>query len=164
MLNTKRLEGRPLPTDTYWVRVDDTTEAGRALAEAREVLQLHLLTDSDAKTLAEARQGVVAAEEALKACYEPITVTALLPDDFEALVDKHAPRPDTDDDVWNGKTFPRAVFLACAPTEWNTAQWEEWLKATLSAAEREALFMVAVTVNARVLDPTVPKGWTGIRD
>jgi hypothetical protein len=162
-LNTDRLSGRALPTDTYWIRVDDPTQAGEALAEARENFRTKLLIDAPEDAITEAREAVKAAEAALKACYEPIVVTALPPDDFEVLVGKHKPRPDTDDDAWDTTTFPKACFFACAPKEWDTAGWEAFLT-TLSSAEKKSLFHTAVAVNARVLDPTLPKDWNGILD
>jgi hypothetical protein len=163
-LNTDRLSGRALPTDTYWIRVDDPTQAGEALTEARDTLRTRIMVDAPEDAITEAREAVKAAEAALKACYEPIVLTALTADNFEKLVGEHKPRPDhIDDDAWNQSTFPRACFLACAPTEWDTAGWEAFL-ATLTAAEQESLFMTAVRVNARVLDPTLPKDWNGILD
>lgn len=159
-MNPDRLRSRALPTDTYWLQVEPTDVPGRALAEAREALQMRILTDASADTVDDARQAVRDAEEALKACYEPITVTAMEPPAWEALVAAHPPRKDTDDDVWNTSTLPREAFLACAPTEWSRDEWAEYLDHKLSPAEREGLYLTAVGVNARVPDPTVPKGWT----
>ncbi|MFI7042589.1 hypothetical protein ACIBI0_38430 [Microbispora rosea] len=160
-MNPDRLRSRALPTDTYWLQVDDTAEPGRALAEAREALQVKLLTGAAEVEVHDARQAVKAAEEALKACYEPITVTAMEPPAWETLVAAHPPRRDNDsDDVWDTSTLPREAFLACAPKDWSRQEWEEYLDHKLSPAEREGLYLTAVGVNARVPDPTVPKGWT----
>lgn len=159
-LNTDRLKARSLPTETYWLQVEDTAAPGRALAEAREALQMRILTDADRYAVDAARQVVKDAEAALRACYEPITVTAMEPAAWEALVKEHPPRKDTDDDVWNVDTLPRAAFLACAPTEWSRQEWEEFLDHRLSPAERMGLLNTAVAVNARIPDPTVPKDWT----
>lgn len=164
-INSERLKNRSLPTDTYWLQVDDTTEPGRALAEARDQLRTRLLIDASAEDVDKAREAVKAAEAALKACYEPITVTALEPGAWEDLIKEHPPREGhPDDDVWNTDTLPRAAFLACAPKEWTPAEWEAFLDHKLSPAEREGLYITAVAVNARVPDPTVPKDWTGILD
>ncbi|HEU4752289.1 MAG TPA: hypothetical protein VFU47_04200 [Armatimonadota bacterium] len=159
-MNPDRLRSRALPTDTYWLQVDDITGPGRALAEAREALQVKLLTDADRDAVDAARQAVKDAEEALKACYEPITVTAMEPPAWEALVAAHPPRKDTDDEVWNADSLPREAFLACAPKDWSRDEWVEFVDHRLSPAERMGLFNTAVAVNARVPDPTVPKGWT----
>jgi hypothetical protein len=164
IMDLDRLKARGLPTDTYWLAVADTDEPGRALAAARERLNLLVLTDGEQEAVQAARDALHAAEAALKACYEPIELTALPPAEFEALVDAHPPRTGTDDDAWNTKTFPRACFLACAPKVWGAAEWEAFLDTRLSEAERTGLYNTALSVNVRVPDPTVPKDWMGTRD
>ncbi|HEU4752296.1 MAG TPA: hypothetical protein VFU47_04235 [Armatimonadota bacterium] len=160
-MNPDRLRTKSLPTDTYWLQVEPTEIPGRLLAEAREALQVKLLTDADRDAVDAARQAVKDAEDALKACYEPITVTAMEPPAWEALVTAHPPRKDhPDDEVWNVDTLPREAFLACAPKEWSREEWVEFLDRRCSPAEREGLYSTAVFVNARIPDPTVPKGWT----
>jgi hypothetical protein len=160
-MNPDRLKNRARPSDTYWLQVEPTERAGRALATAKETLQLRLLAGADEDATAAAREAVAAAEAELKACYEPITVTALAPAAFEQLVKEHPPRAGSDDDAWNMDTFPRACFLACAPADWDGPEWAAFLDDRLSEAERLRLCNVAVAVNVRVPDPTVPKDWTG---
>ncbi len=154
-----RLMGRERPTATYWLQVSDSSEAEAAHTAARTALQLRTMI-GDEQGIQEAGETLAAAQAALKACFEPIVCTALPPAEFEALVDAHKPREDTDDDAWNMDTFPRACFLACAPPEMSVSEWEQFLDASVGSGERTKLYNTAINANVRVPDPTVPKDWT----
>lgn len=153
----KRLTGRALPSFTYRIRVDDTSAAEKALTEAQAEFQLaHISGDAD--RIDTAKKAVVDAEKALNSCYEAIVLTAMRPDEFEALVDAHPVRQNTDDEAWNMSTFPKACFLACAPKDLTTEEWDTFLSESCSEGERTSLFNAAIAVNVRIPDPTVPKG------
>lgn len=157
----EQLLGRPRPTLQCPIAVADTAAAERAATEAQAELQLLVLT-GEADAAAEARQRLQEAKTALEACFQPVTLTALPPDEFEALADAHPPREGTDDEAWNVDTFPRACFLACAPTDLSTQEWETFLSERVNDGERARLYGTALAVNVRTVDPTVPKDWTGM--
>lgn len=150
----ERLAGRSRPTATYLLRIDDTTKAEEGLSEA----QTALLLASAEEEKAQARQDIEAAQAVLEACFEPIVMTAMPPEEFEALVDEHPPREGTKDEAWNIATFPQACFLACAPDEMNAEEWAAFLADRCSDGEQIAMFTTAIDANLRVPDPSVPKG------
>lgn len=156
----ERLLARRRPTIDYQLAVVDDTEAVAELAAAKEALDVARFRDDEgaeqAVTDAEARLGK--ARSAVEACYEPVTLTALPPTDFEALVAKpeYAPR-EGKDERWNAETFPRAVFLACVDTgDLTTEEWVELVDVSLSQGERESLFLTAVGLNARWPSGSIP--------
>ena len=173
----ERLRARERPSLDYELPVGDVIGAQRALEAAEEAHRQALRhaariataeNASDAEQ-AEAQAAVEAAREALAqaeadlaACYEHIKLTAMPPDEYEALKALHPPRPDTDDTEYNGATFPRECFLACA-TELTPEEWEPILAENLTYAEREDLFLLAVAVNTRLVNPALPKGSTRTR-
>lgn len=155
----ERLLNRTRPTAAFPLRVDDDTAAAATVAEAQMGLLLAAGTDRES----EAREALQAAQAALHACYESITLRAMRPEDFEALADAHPPREgNSDDDAWNTDTFPLAVFLACAPPDLTAEEWQAFLEESVSDAEQAGLLTMAVAVNARTVDPSVPKDWTQI--
>ncbi|MEU8055715.1 hypothetical protein [Microbispora bryophytorum] len=157
----ERLASRARPTFTYRLRVDDTADAEKALSDAYASFQFASIS-GDTNRIDTAKKVVTDAEKALDACYEPIVLTAMKPDEFEALVDGHPVRPNTDDEAWNMDTFPKACFLACAPADLSADEWEGFLSESCSDGERTALFNAAIAINVRIPDPTVPKGLTEI--
>lgn len=154
-----QLRGRARPSLDYELPVGDVGAARRALAVAEETLRLVLPRSDEgaAEAVASAREAVAQAEADLAACYAHIALTALPPEEYEALVALHAPRPDSSDTAWNQDTFPRACFLACA-TELTPAEWEEVLRDNVSHAERNDLFIVAGAINVRLINTALPKG------
>ncbi|MBO4272381.1 hypothetical protein [Microbispora triticiradicis] len=172
----ERLRARERPSLDYELPDGDVLGAKRAV-EAAEAELRHALrrlgkastntapenaeSASDAveaeAAVAAAREAVAQAEEALDACYVHIKLTAMPPDEYEALKALHPPRPDSDDKEWNAATFPRACFLACA-TELPPEEWEPILAENLTHAEREDLYLLAEAVNTRLVNPAVPKG------
>ncbi len=149
----ERLASRSRPTATYLLQIDDTTEAERELSEAQAALIL--ATDDDKEA---ARERVKAAQSKLEDCFEPIVFTALPPKEFEALVDAHPPRKGTEDEAWDTTTFPRACFLACAPGELSSEEWDQFIAERCSDGETSALYSAAISANIRVPDPSLPKG------
>lgn len=159
----ERLDAKPRPSLPYPVRVEDTTTAQQAVADAQGELLLSLGSEHEEA----ARQRLADAGAALKACFQVIKITAMDPELFEDLVDDHPPREDTDekkwdDEAWNADTFPRALFYECVPPGRDEAWWAAWLKRTCSDGEQTDLFNAAVAVNVRSVSPTLPKGWTEI--
>jgi hypothetical protein len=160
----ERLLNRPRPSGSCPVRVDDDTEARKEVEQARMLLSIAELQGeaADQAAVRKARARLKKAEQALKACYEFVTVRALPPDDFEALVDAHKPRAETDDRLWNGATFPKACLLACVESDLTGEDWEHVWTTVLSNAERVELSNAAIRVNVRVPDSSLPKGWAQI--
>lgn len=160
----ERLLNRPRPSGTCPVRVEDDADARKEVEQARAVLHL-LEIQGDAADQAAVRKAqtrLKKTEQALKACYEFVALRALPADDFEALVGAHKPRPDTDDRLWNGATFPKACFLACVESDLTSKDWEHVWTTVLSNAERVELSNAAIRVNVRVPDSSLPKGWAQI--
>ncbi|MEO3875525.1 hypothetical protein ABGB18_42660 [Nonomuraea sp. B12E4] len=160
----ERLLNRPRPSGTCPVRIDDDTEARKEAGQASILLNLLDAQgeSADQAAVRKAKARLKKAEAALKACYEFVTLRALPPDDFEALVDAHKPRPGTDDQQWDNETFPKAVFVACVESDLSADDWEHIWTSVLSNAERIELSNAAIRVNIRVPDSSLPKGWAQI--
>ncbi|MEV4096974.1 hypothetical protein [Streptosporangium saharense] len=158
----ERLLARPRLADTCMLRVDDDAEARKELERARTFLRvLQFQGDAaDESAVRAARADLERAEAAVAACYEPITLRAMRPGDFEALIALHRPREGTGDRAWNLETFPRACFQECVEADLTTAEWEQVWKEVLSQGERDELCTAAIRVNVRIPDSTLPKGWT----
>ncbi|MEV7804985.1 hypothetical protein AB0O28_18750 [Microbispora sp. NPDC088329] len=168
----ERLRSRERPSLDYELPVGDVVGAQRDLAAAEEAHRQALrhaakiATAEDASdaeqaeaqaAVEETRAAVAQAEEALDACYEHIKLTAMPPDDYEALKALHPPRPGTDDTEYNAATFPRECFLRCA-TELTPEEWAPILRENLTNAEREDLYLLADAVNSRLVNAALPKG------
>jgi hypothetical protein len=155
----ERLLARVRPSASYQLAVVDDTDALAELSAAKEALDVAGFRDDTGaeQAVADAEARLQSARQAVEDCYEPITLTAMAPADFEALAGKpeHAPR-DGKDEKWNADTFPRAVFLACAPDDLTQPEWDQWVDEHLSQGEREALFMTAVGINARWPSGSIP--------
>lgn len=170
-----RLLARERPTTTVPLRVQDDTDARRRLEDADRTLEeaQHAATSPSAQAVRKARQARDAAQKALDDCYADITVRAMPPEDFEALVAAHPPVapadgedvPEDEQDAWNDETFPRPCFLASVVLEddMTIEDWETFLDRNVSDAERVMLFNAAQLINVRTVDQIqVPKGWTQI--
>lgn len=162
----ERLLNRPRPSDAYPIRIDDDTQAREALEETQSVLRLLLIQGdaADADTLTRAHTAVAEAEGELKACYEPVLLRALRPEDWEALIALHPPRAESTDDIWNAATFPKACLLACIESDLTETELGQLWTEVLSKAEQVRLCNAAIRVNVRVPDATLPKGWTQTPD
>lgn len=154
-----RLLGRKRPSLSVPLAVEDVTGPSREVAlteDAWRTAQLGVAQDTPARVKA-AKADLDAAIRALDACYEHVTVTALPPVEFEALVAKH-PGRDGEDEAYNIETFPRALFIACAGDELSADEWNDFLDTRCSQAERDALLFAATNVNSRTPNIAVPKG------
>ena len=156
----ERFLARRRPTVDYQLAVLDDTDAVAELAAAKDAVDTARFREDDGaeQAVADAEGRLQRARTAVEECYEPVTLTALPPVEFEALVAKpeYAPR-DGKGEKWNADTFPRACFLACVDTSGlSTQEWAEFVDGSLSQGEREALFMTAVGINARWPSGAVP--------
>lgn len=156
----ERLLGRDLPTLIYHLRAataEEVDAAENAVAEAKADQEIAGFRRDDRadEAEAEAAERVKAAQEALAACYVPVKVRALPPQEYEALVAKFADEK-TEGGVDN-KALSRAAFLACVQGGLTEAQWDEIL-AKCSTGERVELYGYALAVNIRTTGGAIPKG------
>lgn len=92
--------------------------------------------------------------------FQTFVFKAMLPEDFETLLDQHAPRPDTADRGYNGETFPMAVFKECLIEPiYSTLTDEEWQEffAECSHKEMNLILRTAMDCNMRNIEPSTPK-------
>lgn len=153
-----RLIDRPRPASVCRLKVGDTATAEQAVDEATEQHRFAQLLVADGKKadVAAAKRKLDKATAALGASFEPVTVRALRPGDYEALVADHPADKDSDN-AWR-EDFPRALFLACVEGDMTRAEWETFLDESASEGERSALYLTALQVNNRPPDESVPKG------
>jgi hypothetical protein len=155
----ERLVTRGLPKVTYHLRAvePEVEEAAREkVAEAKDAADTaswHPEADDEARektaaALADARAG-------LAACYEPIVLRALPPEDYEALAAEH--KDDKDDSGLDQASLSYATFIACVQGGLPEAKWRTILFKQCSMGERTTLFSLAVLINQRATDGTVPK-------
>lgn len=164
-----RLADRQRPTLVYplLVDVERLPAATAALDEAVRQWRQVLLRD-DGEQLAEAQSTVEQARAEVDSCYEPITLRALPPAAYERLIAEHPPSDEqrAKGEIWDPTTFRPALLAACADGDMTVSDWTSFLDERCSAAERQGLYVAALTVNEqeRVAEPaTLPKGWTPIR-
>lgn len=153
-----RLVGRARPSTVCRLKVDDTAAAEQAVDEATDQHRLAQLMVADGKSadVAGAKRKLDKAQAAYDACFEPVTVRALAPPDYEALVAEHP--ADKDSDNAFAETLPRALFLACVEGDMGQDEWEKFLDESASEGERSALYLAALQVNNRPPDESIPKG------
>jgi hypothetical protein len=157
----ERLLARKRPSVPYQLAVVDDTDAVAELAAAKEALDAagYRVDEGAEQAVAEAEARLEKARAAVEACYEPVTLTAMLPAAFEELIaqPEHAPR-EGKDERWNADTFPRACFLACADDDGDMSaqDWDTFTVENVSQGERESMFMAAVGINARWPSGAVP--------
>lgn len=156
----ERLLARQRPSTVYQLAVEDDAAAVAELNAAKDALDTARFRSDDGaeQAVTDAEERLAAARSAVEACYEPVTLTAMPPAEFEALVAKpeYAPREGRDE-RWNAETFPRACFLACVDTsDLTAAEWESFVDGSLSQGERTALFLAAVGINARWPSGSIP--------
>lgn len=140
-----RLSARRRPTATYSLRIDDDTTARAELGAARA---------------AGDETRIVAAQQAIEACYEQVTLTALPPADLETLIAEHpAPEELRGKSVFNPATFIPALLAACVDSDVTEADWAEYITAgAMTFGEVTDLYNTVWELNYRVPDPSVPKG------
>lgn len=153
-----RLVDRPRPASVCRLKVDDTAAAEQAVDEATDAYRFAQMLVADGKSadVAAAKRKLDKAQAAYDACFEPVTVRALAPPDYEALVAEH-PAPKDSDNAF-AEDFPRALFLACVEGDMTREEWETFLDTSASEGERSALHFTALQVNNRPPDESVPKG------
>lgn len=155
-----RLKNRPRPTVDCQLRVEDIKHPTKVLEDANINYRMAQMRNSDPDTVESLRKDVDVAQRKLDSCYLTLTLTALKPSDFEALIAQHPAREGTEDATWNTDTFPKACFMACAPTDLSPEEWDDFLEDNCSDGEREALYHAALVVNVRAPERTVPKDLT----
>jgi hypothetical protein len=163
----ERLLARERPSHRVPLQVEDPADAIREAVLAEDAWRTcHLMPEGPDRTAAirKARRDLDRAAKAVNDCHEQITVRALPPEDFEALVAAHPPRDakelkegEEPDEAWNDKTFPRALFLACVDGDLSRAEWEKFLDGQCSSAERGQLYLAAQAVNVRIPNVAIPK-------
>ena len=144
------------------MQIDDPAPARAALERAESDLRVARIgRDEGDPELEAARERVSEAEALLAACFEPIELQALAPPEVEALLAEHpGTKRGTDGqmEAW-GEGFPRALFLACVQGDMGREEWVLFLDRQLSEGEQSDLFNFGLTLNLRVPDPDLPKGW-----
>jgi hypothetical protein len=165
-----RLRARGRPQVTYPIltaTLPQVQAAGAELAEARDALARAQQAPAGHLLVERYEQAVAAAGAALTACYEHVTITALPPEDMEALIGEHPPTPAQAEDgaTWDPVTFVPALLAASVsfgPDEppWTSEEWAQETTATgaLSLGEVTGLFQAALDVNSRSPDPRTGKG------
>lgn len=149
-LNKARLAGAARRTATHQLRVEDDAAARVELAAA--------IADGD-------EQRITAVRAALAACYEPLDLTAMPPEDWDDLVTAHPPPSKYKDRVWcDVGTFLPAALAVCADTDDITeADWADHVnKGAMAPGEVRALLDELVALHDRSPSFDIPKDWSGI--
>lgn len=142
----ERMRAKAPAATTHSLRIEDDTVARAELAAAQ--------TDGGPERIREAR-------EAVNACYEELQITALAPDDMEALISQHPPL-DGQQTLWNPATFVPALLAACIGGDATEDDWRSWTTTgPMSTGETNALFDKVYGVNYRTTGPILGKGSTG---
>lgn len=147
----------------YDVLVDDPTAAEEQHDAARQEFRLATLRHGQDSEEAKAAQAKVdEARAALSACSYRLTFHNLAPDVFEALVAAHPPSKEQQDDgdQWNAATFTPALVAACAvDSDMTEQEWIDELNSDRwSVADRNGVFLAALSCNISPRSVTVPKG------
>lgn len=140
-----KLAGTPRATITVALRVGNVTAAQAVLMQASG--------DPD---------RVAAAEGALGACYEPVTLVALHPTQLETLIGKHPPTDEQrakNGSLFNPETFVPALLAASIESDMTEDDWAEYTTTgAMTTGEVNALFNAAWELNYRVPDVNIKKG------
>lgn len=162
-----RLKARRPPTEIVRLPIDPTeyARAERDLESATWALEEARARGS--VDVADLQARVDFARTVLEACeFEEVTLQALRPAEWDALIDLH---PPTDEQratgaQWNVVTMrPALLAAAVVPAEGDAplseSDWEQLAKASgLASGELTALFNAAVSLNVRVPSSAVGKG------
>lgn len=142
----ERMRAKAPATTTHSLRIEDDTVARAELTAAH--------ADGGPERIREAR-------EAVNACYEELQITALAPDDLEALIAEHPPA-DPQKNLWNPVTFIPALLAACIEGDATVEDWTEWTTTgPMTAGETNTLFDKVYGVNYRTTGPILGKDSTG---
>lgn len=146
----ERLAAAQRRTTTHPLRIEDDAAPRAELAAS--------LAEGD-------EQRVAAARSAVDACHETLTIVALAPDDWEALVAAHPPTEQQKDAWWNPATFIPALLAECVASDVTAADWADYTtKGPMSLGEVTSLVNAALDVNHRVSDSrALGKGSTETR-
>ncbi len=156
-----RLLKRKLPTVVHHLRAvePEVERAARAAAQkardARDDAEMSL-DDDQADQVAAAQAVLDEANAALAACYEPVTIQALPPEEYEDLVGAH-PAKDKDE-PFDVEAVSPELFYRGVQGDLMREEWVGILTSQVSQAERLGLFGDALTVNARAVSGDIPKG------
>jgi hypothetical protein len=162
-----RLRARKPPTETVQLPLDPEAYAYAERELLAATFELEEARASGSADLARLQARVDAAKAKLDECEcEEITLRALPPAEWEALLDLHPPTEEqrANGAMWNTTTFRPALLAASmVPAEGeeplSEADWDELGKAgSLAAGELIALFNAAVGVNVRTPSSAVGKG------
>jgi hypothetical protein len=158
----QRLLKRKLPEAVHYLRaVEPEVEraARQVVDDARDRLSVASMRIDDKADAAinAAQQDLDAANAALADCYEAITIKAMPPTEFEALVAEHPARKD-EDEPYNNETLLPALFLRCVQGDLTPEQWTDEVIPQLANGERRAMEFKAMEINSRFSDGLIPKG------
>lgn len=154
-----RLRARQLPTASVRLPLDPVAYAAAEREVESATWALEEARARGSVDVAELRARVAAAREAFDACeFETVTVRALPPSEWEALLDEHPPNDEqrAAGAQWNLASFRPALLAASVvPADGDepsaAEEWEQFAKdGTLSAGELNGLFNAAVNLNLRV--------------
>lgn len=156
----QRLLKRGLPKHVHHLRAaspEETAASLEAVREAKEHLELaSIRMDGGADAARQAAEAeLVAAREQLASCYEPVTIRALKPTEYEALAAKY--KDENDAAGIDQDSLGRAAFLAGVEGDLTEEDWLTVLD-QCSQGERGTLFIAALVLNARTTDGSIPKG------
>ena len=140
-----RLKTKKRSTDTYPLRIQDDAKARAELAAARAA-------GDESRT--------VAAQLAIEACYEQVTIIAMDPPKFEDLLEKHPPPPEqADKKLFNPVTFVPALLAACVDSDVTVEDWIEYTTmGTMTRGEVADLFNTVWDLNNRIPRSDILKG------
>lgn len=154
----ERLRAKSRPQATFRLRIDDDAEPQAELQKAVQALRIASLRGEPTD---EPQADVDAAQAAVDEHYEILTLTALAPEDMEALIALHPPTKEQrkDEASWNVDTFRPALLEACVEGDMTEDDWREFVtKGNASTGEITRLWEAVVVVNFRGSDGQVGKG------
>jgi hypothetical protein len=165
----EKLRAKPPRTVVHPMVLGDTAEAEAALRVARVA---RIIAQSEEQKGAKKRSpklaAALAAEEAAAAelgkLAEPVTVRAMPPADWEALVAAHPPQPKTDSQ-WDEATFMPAAVAGSVDSDMTEEDWAEFFASDrCSVGERDALWILVLALNLRAPELSqLPKDWTSTK-
>ncbi|TKG58899.1 hypothetical protein [Prauserella endophytica] len=142
----------------------DDTQQKEALANAHMSLVLAKAAHAEGSDeLREAERKYEEAKQQVEACYEPLTLVALPPEDYEALIAAHPPTAEQkkqDPEVtWNEDTFRPALLSVTVEGDVTEQDWAEMYKTgQINIGEFRELVYACLLVNNRATDPLLGKG------
>lgn len=160
----ERLKARPRPSLVFKLRMEDDTAQREGLSKASLALMVaRNVHDEGSEEITEAERKFQEAQQALEACYEPLKLVALPPEEYEALIAAHPATTEQKkaepDSTWNGDTFPFALIAVTVEGDMTEDDWRGMHKeGRLNIGEYHRLFLECLEVNNRATDPSLGKG------